>query len=152
MEPGPIEQSRDITITRNQWRFVDFMADVLVYTTVLNLFVEYNDAIIIDSFTISIFTAVLLKLLLDVLVGFEHRVRAWFKAREGTFYRIAGPVTVFAILFTSKLLILEIVNIVFGDHVELGHFLDVVVLIITMMVARRLVGVIYSRLGAPREA
>ena len=33
--------------------------------TVLNLFVEYWDAIVIDSFTISLFTAVVLKILLD---------------------------------------------------------------------------------------
>jgi hypothetical protein len=151
MQQGPVSESNTVTVTRNQWRFSDFMADVLVYTIVLNLFVEYNDAIIIDSFTISIFTAVLLKVLLDVLVGFEHRVRAWFAAREGTFYRIAGPVTVFAILFGSKFLILEIVDIVFGDHVELGHFIDVVLLIITMIVARRLIGVIYQRLGVSEE-
>jgi hypothetical protein len=151
MDPGVNRESKTITITRNQYRFADFMTDVLVYTIVLNLFVEYSDAIIIDSFTLSILTAVLLKLLLDALVGFEHRVGAWFKARDGTFFRVAGPITVFAILFFSKFLILEIVDLVFGEHVELGHLLDVILLIISMMVARRLVGVIYQRLGTGAE-
>ena len=29
--------------------------------------------------------------------------------------------TTFSILFLSKFVILEVVNFVFGDHVELGH-------------------------------
>ncbi len=50
-------QAESTIMTRNQARFADFMTDVLVYIVVLNLFVEYVDAIVIDSFTISILTA-----------------------------------------------------------------------------------------------
>ena len=53
----------------------------------------------------------------------------------------------FLILFTSKLIILEIVNFVFGDEVELGHFIDILFLILAMMVARWAVGKIYVSLG-----
>jgi hypothetical protein len=143
-----------MTMTRNQARFSDFMADVLVYVVVLNLFVEYVDAIVIDSFTISILTAVLLKLLLDSLTGVEHRVVHFFQEKEGTIYKVLGGLSVFSILFLGKLLILEVVNLVFGDHVELGHFIDVVLLIIAMIAARLLVQKIYERLGngeAPEE-
>lgn len=137
--------------TSAQLRFASWMTDVLVYTVVLNLFVEYSDAIVIDSFTISLFTAVLLKLLLDVIGGVEHRVMHFFQQREGTLWRVLGWISVFSILFVSKFLILEIVNIVFGDHVELGHLLDVIVLIVTMIVTRRLVALVYARLGPTPE-
>lgn len=142
---------RTVTVTEAQARFADWMTDVLIYIIVLNLFVEYVDNIVIDSFTISILTAILLKLLLDIILGFEHRIRGWFSAREGAIYRILGPVVVLSILFFSKFLILEIVDIVFREHVELGHLIEVVALVITMMVARRVVGVIYRRLGVPDE-
>ena len=138
-----------VGISQRQALFADWMIDVLVYIVVLNLFVEYVDAIVIDSFTISILTAILLKAMLDRLVGLEHRVRAYFSAKEGTIFRVLSVVAVLSILFFGKLLILEVVNFVFGDHVELGHFIDVVALIIAMMAARWFVQWIYERLGPP---
>jgi hypothetical protein len=143
----PAERPMYITITRDQERFASWMTDVLVYTVVLNLFVEYADAIVIDSFTISILTAVLLKALLDVIGGLEHRVAAYFKARQGTLYQVLGAISVFGILFLSKFVILEVVNIVFGDHVDLGHLIDIIMLIVAMIVARLIVRQIYIRLG-----
>ena len=123
------------------------MADVLVYIVVLNLFVEFVPAIVIESFWISILTAILLKLLLDALTGFEHRVAGYFRARDGAIYKALGLVSIFAILFLGKLLILEIVNIVFGDEVDLGHFVEIAALIISMIVVRGGMQWIYERLG-----
>ncbi len=136
-----------LTVTRAQQRFASWMADVLVYVVVLNLFVEFVHTIVIDSFWISILTALLLKLMLDVVVGLEHRVAAFFKARAGVAGRVAGLVSQFAILFLSKFVILEAVNFVFGDHVELGHFIEIAALIVAMIVARRLLQAVYDRLG-----
>ncbi|NIA03529.1 MAG: hypothetical protein GWP12_03205 [Nitrospirae bacterium] len=85
---------------------------MLVYIVVLNLFVEFNDAIVIESFWISILTSVLLVALLDVVVAFEDRVHGYFRAKDGAVFRAIGAIAMFVILFTSKLLILEIVNFV----------------------------------------
>jgi len=145
------EQAATIVITPAQQRFAGWMSDVLIYIVVLNLFVEYSGAIIIDSFTISILTAVLLKALLDILGGVEHRVAVFWQQREGTLNRILGIASVWAILFLSKFVILEVVDIVFGEHVELGHFLDIVLLIVTMIASRLVFQQIYERLGVPEE-
>ncbi len=59
---------------------------------------------------------------------------------------------VWLILFGSKFLILEIVDIVFGEHVELGKFLDVIVLVIALMVAREVFQRIYLSLGSSETA
>jgi hypothetical protein len=56
------------------------------------------------------------------------------------------------ILILGKLFILEAVNFVFGDRVELGHFVEVLVLILTMIVTRAIAEWIYRRLGAEEEA
>jgi hypothetical protein len=135
--------------TPAQKRYAAAMTDILVYTVVLNLFVEHHKAIEIDSFTISIFTAIVLTLLLDVILRFEHLVSGYFKGKDSTAFRIIGLLVTFAILFLSKFLILEVVDLVFGDEVELGHLVDVIVLIITMIVARQLVTYVYDRLGPP---
>ena len=77
-----------ITISNDQCRFASWMTAVLLYTVVVNLFVEYSDAIVIDSFTISVLTAIVLKALLDVMIRVEHRVASYFEAREGTNSRL----------------------------------------------------------------
>jgi hypothetical protein len=136
-----------ISVTPAQQRFASWMTDVLVYIVVLNLFVEHASAVVIDSFSISILTAILLKLMLDALLGVEHRVSSYFAGKQGGAFRILGPLSVFSILFFSKFLILEVVNFVFGDHVALGHFVEIAAIVISMIVASRGLRAIYVRLG-----
>ena len=145
------DKTRAVTISKKQDIFFSWTSDVLIYTVVLNLFVEHVDNVVIDSFTISILTAVLLKVLLDVVTRTEHRVHHFFAQREGAVYRVLGTVSLFAILFVGKLFILEVVNLVFGDHVELGHFIEVVALVLALMITRRLFRKFYLWLGAPAE-
>ena len=128
--------------TKQQLVFFSWTKDILIYIIVLNLFVEYNAKVIIDSFTISIFTATLLKVLLEIILKLEHKVSATLSA-----YQVLRIFFVWLILFGSKFLILEVVDIVFGEHVELGKFLDVIVLVITLMVAREIFQQIYLALG-----
>ena len=128
--------------TKRQLVFFSWTKDVLIYIIVLNLFVEYNSKIIIDSFTISIFTAILLKILLEIILKIEHKVSAKLRA-----YQVLRIFFVWLILFGSKFVILEIVDIVFGEHVELGKFVDVIVLVIALMVAREIFQQIYLALG-----
>ena len=138
---------RSSTTTKAQARYASWVTDVLVYIVVLNLFIEFADEIIIESFWTSILTAVLLKLLLDALVGVEHRVGRYFRDREGSVSRVLGFVSIFSILFFSKFLILEVVNVVFGDEVNLGHFIEIAVLIVAMIAVRGAMQWIYERLG-----
>ena len=48
-------------ITRTQELFASWVTDVLVYIFGLNLFIEYVPRVITESFTISIYTAAILK-------------------------------------------------------------------------------------------
>ena len=71
--------------------------------------------------------------------------RIWRSRRHGK--RIVQVILTFAILFLSKFVILEAIDIIFGDHVELGGFIPLVGLIISMLVAERIVHLFYQRLG-----
>jgi hypothetical protein len=144
--------TREVTITRRQGIFISWTKDVLIYIVVLNLFVEYNANIVIDSFTISIFTAILLKILLEIILKFEHIVADFFESRPGKLSSFLRIISTWLILFLSKFLILEVVDLVFGEHVELGKFLDVIVLVIALMVAREIFQRIYISLGEREPA
>ena len=53
----------------------------------------------------------------------------------------------FLILFSSKFVVLEVIDIIFGDRVSLGGFMDVALLVVILILARGLVTWCYYRLG-----
>jgi hypothetical protein len=138
--------------TPRQTRFLDWLVDILISIVVINLFVEYAPAVIVESFTMSILTAILLKVVLDAIVRVKTGVLGCFHARGGA-WRIAGYGALWLILFVSKFVVLEIVYFAFRDQVELGGFVQVSVLILILIGAREGVALIYHRiLGAPVNA
>lgn len=140
-----------MVISRRQAIYLSWMSDVLVYIVVLNLFVEYSDGKVIDSFTISILTAVLLKGMLDLIMAGKQRVLGWSRARTGLMYRVLGGLGVWAILFFSKFVILDAVDFVFGDRVTLGDFVDVLLLVAGMTLTRAFFRFVYQRLGSAAD-
>ncbi len=143
------DQQAGAQFTAAQRYFVDFMMDVLIYTVVLNLFVEFVDAIVIDSFAVSLLTAVVMKGLIDLINALLQRTKDHFGQKEGTAAKVLFGVTAWAIMFFSKILILEVVQLIFEDDVDLGGFLNVLVLVLAMMVARRVTATVFGRLGGP---
>ncbi|MEA3326299.1 MAG: hypothetical protein U9R53_03195 [Chloroflexota bacterium] len=133
--------------TQRQLIFLSWTKDILIYIIVLNLFIEYSPVVIIDSFTISIFTAILLKILLEIIFKLEHKVSNVFKTHK--FLRIF---ITWVILFGSKFVILELIDIIFGEHVKLGKFLDVILLVIALILAREIFHRIYIILGSADHA
>jgi hypothetical protein len=150
-EPGNIVDAPDrLTITKAQLTYVGWTMTLLAYIVVLNLWVQFNDKVVIDSFLISIFTAAVLLALVVAILGLEHRVKDWFAAREGQVYRVLGTVSTLLILFLSKFVILEVIDIIFGVHVELGSFVDVLLLVLILIIAQKGMVAIWRALG-PRD-
>lgn len=112
------------------------VVDVFVYTVVLNLFVEYFPRVITETFTLSLLTAVLLKGVLELAVAAKTRVRGRLRAASTPLGRVAAAGLLWVVLFGSKLVVLEVVDVVFGDRVRLGGFLSVTLLILALMLAR----------------
>ena len=136
------------SISGRQLLFIGVITNVLVNIVVLNVFVQYFEKVVIDRFTISVFTAVLLTVLLWLITHIEERVHHFFfDEHEGTASRILGFAAIWIILFGSKFLILEIVDWVFGDHVELGKLVEVILLVVAMLVANGVMQSIFRRLG-----
>ena len=137
--------------SNRQRLFVRYLMAILIDLLVLNLFVEYWDSVSIDSFTISLFAAVLLQVLLKLTIAVEHRVAAFFKGRPGGLMKFLRFFCAWLVLFGSKFVILEALTQVFGDKVRFsGAFNGIValiVVIIVMLVAEEAIVRIYRRLG-----
>lgn len=112
------------------------IVDVFVYVVVLNLAVEYLPVVITETFTMSLLTAVLLKLVLEVVVAIKDRIKARVKAAASPAGKVGSALLLWLLLITSKLVVLELVALVFGSQVSLGGFWSVTGLILVLMLAR----------------
>jgi hypothetical protein len=117
-------------------RIAAAIVDVFVYVVVLNLFVEYFPQVLSETFTLSLLTAVLLKGVLEVVVLAKDRVKARFKAATTPSGKVVAGFLLWLVLFGSKFVVLELVDLVFGSSVRLGGFFSVTLLILVLMVAR----------------
>ena len=110
--------------------------DVFVYVVVLNLAVEYLPAVISEGFTLSLLTALLLKLALEVVLWIKAYIIVRLRAAKSRPVKVAIALTLWVVAAGSKFVVLKLVELVFGDSVSLGGFLPVTALIVTLLFAR----------------
>lgn len=142
------------TFNNHQILYVRYFTAVLIDLLVLNFFDEYWDNVVIESFTISVLVAILLQILLKFTINIEHKVADYFKSKSGKFMRYMRYFSAWAILFISKLVILEVINRAFGNAVQFkGKWhgvLAFIVVVIVILIAESLASKINKSLGKIR--
>jgi hypothetical protein len=150
-QEGFLEPASAQIPSNRQRLFLRYFTAVLIDLTVLNLFNEYSDKVEIDSFTISLFAALLLQVLLKVTLAIEHRVAAYFKAKQGGFAKFLRYLSAWLILFGSKFVILEAISFVLNDQVRfygaLHGLLTLIVVLVVMLLAEEVVVRFFRRLA-----
>lgn len=111
------------------------LVDVLVYLVVLGTFIQLLPNVISESFLLALATAILLKLVLELVLAIKTKIVGRIRGAR-SWVRVVNIVALVLILPGSKFLVLELVAFVFGGAVQLGGFLSVTGLIITLMLAR----------------
>jgi len=133
-----INKPESLEISFRQRLIVRYLLAILIDLIILNLFVEYWDKMIIDSFSISLLTAIVMQLLLRFTMLIEHKTGGYIAGknlRGGKYIRIF---VAWAILFGSKFVILWIIDIKFGDHVEFVGVIPFIIMLFTMLIAEGL--------------
>lgn len=121
-----------------------------MYVVVLNLVIEYVPAVISEGFTLSLLTALLLKIALEVVIILKTKVIDRFRAATTRRGKVAAGGLLWVVAAGSKLVVLELVDRVFGDAVSLGGFFPVTVLVVALLVSRT--GVRRLLYGTPTAA
>ena len=141
----------DETHSNHQRLFMKYTLGVLVDLTVLGLFDEYCDYVVIDSFSLALLAAVLLQVSLKATLVIEHRISHYFKSKSGVQAKVLRFFSVWAVLFVSKLLILEAINLACGDHVlfkGIYHGVLIFVIVVTaILLAEAIMKKIYDSLA-----
>ena len=116
-------------------RAVD-VVDVFVYLIVLGLFTQFLPSVITESFIVSLLTAVMFKLALEVIAVLKTRILDRIRASRTPAGKTLNAVLLVALGAGSKSVILWLTDLVFGDAVQLGGFVSVTLLIVVLMAAR----------------
>lgn len=112
------------------------VVDVFVYVAVINLAVEYVPSIISEGFTLSLLTAALLKIALELVILTKNRVLGWLRAATSRRMKIVAALSLWAVAVGSKFVVLMLMDVVFEDSVRLGGFFQVTFLIMALLASR----------------
>jgi hypothetical protein len=140
------------TPSPRQRAFSRYLTATLVDLVVLNLFIEYwPQYVAANAFTTTLLAAVLLQILLKLTIVLEHRVAAFFNARQGGFAKFMRYFTAWLILFGSKFVILEALALAFSDDLRFGGpfhgIVALIAVVVAMLVAEAVLVMLYRRLG-----
>lgn len=127
------------------------VVDLFVYVVVLNLFVEYLPRVFSETFTLTLLTAALLKAVLEVVLVVKQAVKRRFRQATTFTGKAGAALLLWALLVASKVAVLELVALVFGDKVRLGGFVSVTLLVLALLVARAAVRRLLLPLAEPER-
>jgi hypothetical protein len=103
---------------------------------VLNVAIEYVPSVISEGFTLSLLTALLLKIALEIVIALKAKVVNRLRAATTRRAKLAAALSLWVVAAGSKLVVLELVDLVFGDAVSLGGFIPVTLLVVALLVSR----------------
>ncbi|WP_262852104.1 hypothetical protein [Mumia quercus] len=110
--------------------------DVFVYVVVLNLAIEYLPEVISETFTLSLLTAVLLKVTLELVLLLKGAVMARLRGANTRLAKTTSALMLWVVAAGSKLVVLWLIDVAFGGAVSLGGFLPVTLLVVALLASR----------------
>jgi hypothetical protein len=149
---GSIWDTLDHTPSSRQRAFSRYLTATLVDLAVLNLFIEYwREYVAADSFSITLLAAAVLQVLLKLTIALEHRLAAFFNARQGGFAKFMRFFSAWVVLFGSKFVILEALSFACGDRLRFGGpfhgIVTLIAVVVAMLGAEAVLVKVYRRMG-----
>ena len=93
-------------------------------------------SVISEGFTLSLLTAALLKIALELVTFLKGHILTRLRAATRRRAKVAAAVSLWAVAAGSKLVVLELVDLVFGDAVSLGGFIPATLLVVALLGSR----------------
>jgi hypothetical protein len=112
------------------------VVDLFVYVVVLNLAIQYVPRVISETFTLSLLTAVLLKISLEVVLVLKGALLSRLRGASNRLATVAFGVALWAVAAGSKLVVLWLIDVAFGGSVSLGGFVPVTLLVLALLASR----------------
>ena len=134
-------------INNRQMIFREMVLGTLVYAVVLGFFNDYTDILNTQSYSTTFLVALVMQILTYITLLVKKRVASPFKQKTGTISKVAMVVGVWLVLFLSKFVFLAVIDILFGQAVEISGFVGLIAIILTMTIVKELIDYIYIKLA-----
>ena len=112
------------------------IVDLFVYVVVLNLAVQFLPAVLSETFTLSLLTAALLKVTLELVLVLKGVVLARFRTASSPVAKLMSGLLLWVVAAGSKLVVLWLIDVTFGGAVSLGGFVPVTLLVLALLASR----------------
>lgn len=127
--------------------FREFVLGTLIYAVVLGFFEDYTNILNTWSYSVTFFVAVVLQILTQITFLLKSYVVRYFKGKEGRRFVAALVFSVWFILFISKFIFLAVIDFIFGSSVQISGFIGLLIVILTMTIAKRFIDLVYDKLS-----
>ncbi len=138
---------KSVNQTIRQEIFIEIVIGTLIYSVVFGFFSDYTNLIYTSSYSITFLAALLMQLLVYPTFKLKILVARWFRKKNTKARKIGLAISIWAILFFSKFVFLEVLNFVLGEYIEIG-FIGVIAVIIFATILANLTQMIYLKLGS----
>ena len=137
-------------VNNSQMLFLVYIICILVDMTILNIYAEFSHSVYVESFSITIFIAIFLQLFIVLTKQVEHKLSKFFGDKKNYLTKIKYFLSLWALLFLSKVLMLHGANLIFGDKINFYGMFDgllaFIILIFSFLLGEYLLTHIYRLL------
>jgi hypothetical protein len=133
--------------TSGQLVFKELFVGTLIYAVVLGFFDDYSSIVEATSFTSVVMAAFVLEVLTCGAFAVKDAIVGHLRGRDSRAATALMAFGVWFVMFASKFVFIWVIDIVFGDDVNISGFFGVLVIALAVTVVHRLADKVFVGLG-----
>jgi hypothetical protein len=130
-----------------QLLFKELFVGTLIYAVVIGFLNDYTSIVDARSFSTIFYAAIVLEILTYLAFLLKGKIVGWLKDRQGLIYRIAMFFFVWLVMFLSKFVFVWVVDIIFGDNINIYGFFGILLLVLCVTIIHKLADETFRLLG-----
>lgn len=138
-------------LTHGQLVFKELFVGTLIYAVVLGFFNDYTTMVEAVSFSTIFFAAIVLELLTYLAFRIKNWIIAQLKNRQGIGYKLLMFFCVWLVMFLSKFVFVWVIDLVFGDNINIFGFFGILLLVLLTTIIHKLTDLLFLRLGQSKQ-
>lgn len=135
------------TVNSRQTAFKEIAVGTLIWATVLGILNDYSDIVETRSFSYTLLAGLILQILTYVTLLAKSAVFSRRNNRPGLGHKTRILFFTWCILFFSKFVFLEAIDLIFGENVNVDGFINLILVILIVSILQRLADFAYEWLG-----
>ena len=137
----------DNSFTRQQLLFQELFVGTLIYAVVLGFFNDYTSIVYAKSFSTIFLASIVLEILTFLAFVLKRRIISFLKTKTGSLYKILMFFSVWFIMFVSKFVFIWVLDVVFGDYININGFFGILLVVLTVTLVHKTAYVVFEKLG-----